>query len=162
MQLTRVPKKLPVVLSAEEVEKLIATAPNIRYRTILLLLYATGLRRAEAAQLKIADIDSQRMVIHVHAGKNSRDRELPPTPKLLDVLRAYWRACKVKPKVYLFATRFRRQMRRGRSPIKRYGMPVARVRAAPGYRNASARIRFAILLRPTSSKVGPICRRCNS
>jgi integrase len=108
MQLTRVPKKLPVVLSAEEVEKLIAAAPNIRYRTILLLLYATGLRRAEAAQLKIADIDSQRMVIHVHEGKNSRDRELPLTPKLLDALRAYWRACKVKPKVYLFPTRFKK------------------------------------------------------
>jgi len=108
MQLTRVTKKLPVVLSAEEVEKLIAAAPNMRYRTILLLLYATGLRRAEAAQLKIADIDSQRMVIHVHEGKNSRDRELPLTPKLLDALRAYWRACKVKPKVYLFPTRFKK------------------------------------------------------
>ena len=108
MQLTRVPKKLPVVLSAEEVEKLIAAAPNIRYRTILLLLYATGLRRAEAAQLRIADIDSQRMIIHVHAGKNSRDRELPLTPKLLEALRAYWRASKVKPKVYLFPTRFKK------------------------------------------------------
>jgi integrase len=81
MQLTRVPKKLPVVLSPEEVEKLIAAAPNSRYRMILLLLYATGLRRTEASQLKIADIDSQRMVIHVHEGKNSRDRELPLTPK---------------------------------------------------------------------------------
>jgi integrase/recombinase XerD len=69
MKLTRVPKKLPVVLSVEEVERLIAAAPNIRYRTILLLLYATGLRLAEAAQLKIADIARQRMVIHVHAGK---------------------------------------------------------------------------------------------
>jgi integrase/recombinase XerD len=105
MQLTRVPKKLPVVLSPEEVEKLIAAAPNIRYRTILLLLYATGLRRAEASQLKIADIDSQRMIIHVREGKNSRDRELPLTPKLLDALRAYWRACKVKPRVYLFPAR---------------------------------------------------------
>ena len=108
MQLTRVPKKLPVVLSPEEVEKLIAAAPNIRYRTMLLLLYATGLRRAETSQLKIADIDSQRMVIHVHEGKNSRDRELPLTPKLLEALRAYWRACKDKPRVYLFPTRFKK------------------------------------------------------
>ena len=105
MQLTRVPKKLPVVLSPEEVEKLIAAAPNLRYRMILVLLYATGLRRAEASRVKISDIDSQRMVIHVHEGKNSRDRELPLTPKLLEALRAYWRACKVKPKVYLFPTR---------------------------------------------------------
>ena len=74
--LTRRPKKLPVVLSPEEVEKLIESAPNIRYRMILLLLYSTGLRRTEASQLKIADIDSKRMVIHVHEGKNSRDREL--------------------------------------------------------------------------------------
>ena len=105
MALTRRPKKLPVVLSPEEVEKLIEAAPNIRYRMILLLLYATGLRRTEASQLKIADIDSKRMIIHVHEGKNSRDRELPLTPKLLEALRAYWRACKVKPKVYLFPAR---------------------------------------------------------
>ena len=104
MALTRKPKKLPVVLSPEEVEKLIEAAPNIRYRMIL-LLYATGLRRTEASLLKLADIDSQRMVIHVHEGKNSRDRELPLTPKLLEALRAYWRACKVKPKVYLFPAR---------------------------------------------------------
>ena len=105
MQLTTVPKKLPVVLSPEEVETLIEAASNIRYRTILVLLYSTGLRRAEAAQLKIADIDSKRMIIHVHEGKNSRDRELPLTPKLLECLRAYWRACKTKPKTYLFPAR---------------------------------------------------------
>lgn len=107
MALTRKPKKLPVVLSPEEVEKLIEAAPNIRYRMILVLLYSTGLRRTEASQLKIADIDSKRMVIHVHEGKNSRDRELPLTPKLLAELRDYWRACKVKPRVYLFPTRFK-------------------------------------------------------
>jgi site-specific recombinase XerD len=107
MKLTRVPKKLPIVLSPEEVEKLIAAAPNLRYRIILLVLYATGLRRAEAARLKLADIDSQRMILHVRAGKNSRDRELPLTPKLLEALRAYWRACKVKPKVYMFPSRFK-------------------------------------------------------
>src|SRR3974377_1859627 len=63
MQLTRVTKKLPVVLSPQEVEKLIAAAPNIRYRTILLLLYATGLRRAEASRLEIAEFDSPRVVL---------------------------------------------------------------------------------------------------
>lgn len=99
------PKKLPVVLSPEEVTQLIEAAPNLRHRTILLLLYATGLRRTEASRLKIADIDSQRMVIHVHQGKGSRDREVPLTPKLLEALREYWRSCKVKPRVYLFPTR---------------------------------------------------------
>ncbi|OFV95353.1 MAG: integrase [Acidobacteria bacterium RIFCSPLOWO2_12_FULL_54_10] len=103
--LARRPKKLPVVLSPEEVAQLIEAAPNIRHRTILLLLYATGLRRTEASRLKIADIDSQRMVIHVQQGKGSRDRELPLTPKLLEALREYWRSCKVKPRVYLFPTR---------------------------------------------------------
>ncbi len=105
MALTRRPKKLPVVLSPEEVQQLIEAATNIRYRAILVLLYATGLRRTEASQLKIADIDSKRMVIHVHKGKNSRDRELPLTPKLLEALREYWRACAIKPKTYLFPGR---------------------------------------------------------
>ena len=105
MALTRRPKKLPVVLSPDEVEQLIQAATNIRYRMILVLLYSTGLRRTEASQLKIADIDSKRMVIHVHEGKNSRDRELPLTPKLLEALREYWRACAIKPKVYLFPGR---------------------------------------------------------
>jgi site-specific recombinase XerD len=105
MALTRRPKKLPVVLSPDEVEQLIQAATNIRYRMILVLLYSTGLRRTEASQLRIADIDSKRMVIHVHEGKNSRDRELPLTPKLLQALREYWRACAIKPKVYLFPGR---------------------------------------------------------
>jgi site-specific recombinase XerD len=104
--IARRPKKLPVVLSPEEVTRLIEAARNMRYRTILLVLYATGLRRTEAAQLKIADVDSQRMVVHVHEGKNSRDREVPLTPKLLEALREYWRAAKVKPKTYLFPSRF--------------------------------------------------------
>lgn len=156
------PKKLPVVLSPEEVEKLIAAAPNIRYRMILLLLYATGLRRAEASRLKIADIDSQRMVIPVHEGKNSRDRELPLTPKLLEALRAYWRACKVKPKVYLFPTASKRQVRSARLRTKSCGTPVKRVRAAPDCRNASARIRYGTPSRLTSSRVEPICPRFSS
>ena len=161
MQLTGVPKKLPVVLSPEEVEKLNAAAPNIRYRTILPLLHAAGLWRADASQLKIGDIDSQRMVIHIHEGKNSRDRELPLTPKLLEAVRAYWRACKVKPKVYLFPTQFKKT-REERPQTKRCGMPFAKVRAGPGSRSALARIRYGILLRPTSSKMEPTCQRSSS
>ena len=105
LPLLKSPKKLPVVLSPDEVARLIEAAPNLQYRTILMLLYATGLRRAEAANLKLSDIDSELMVIHVHQGKNSRDRELPLTQKVLDALRQYWRARKVKPRVYLFASR---------------------------------------------------------
>jgi site-specific recombinase XerD len=95
-----VPQKLPTVLSREEVVRLIDAAPNRLYRAILVLLYATGVRRAEAALIKVADIDSQRMVIHIRQGKGARDRDVPLTPKLLEELRSYWRW--KKPRIYLF------------------------------------------------------------
>ena len=63
-------------------------------------LYAAGLRRTETANLKVADIDSQRMVLHIRQGKGRRDRDIPLSSKLLDVLRDYWRW--MKPKTYLF------------------------------------------------------------
>jgi integrase/recombinase XerD len=106
LTLVRAPRKLPVVLSQEEVVRLIEGAPNLHYRTLLMLLYATGLRRAEAVRLKISDVDTSLMLIHVHQGKGSRDRDLPLTPKLLEALRAYWQSCKRKPRVYLFPSRF--------------------------------------------------------
>jgi integrase/recombinase XerD len=105
LPLLRTPKKLPVVLSPDEVTRLIEAAPSLFYRTVLMLLYATGLRRAEAADLKVSDIDSSLMLIHVRQGKGSRDRELPLTQKVLDALREYWRAAKIKPRVYLFPSR---------------------------------------------------------
>ena len=70
------------------------------HRTMLMTLYATGLRRAELCHLKVSDIDSERMVIHVHQGKGGRDRDVLLTPKLLETLREYWRW--MKPKTYLF------------------------------------------------------------
>ena len=99
------PKKLPVVLSPEEVTHLIEAAPNLLYRTLLIVLYATGLRRSEVAHLKVSDIDRSLMLIHVHQGKGSRDRKLPLTQKVYEALREYWRAAKLKPRVYLFPTR---------------------------------------------------------
>jgi len=77
-------KRLPTVLSREEVGRLIDSASNLLHYTILMVLYATGLRRAELCGLKVADIDSQRMVLHVRQGKGKRDRDVPITPKLLD------------------------------------------------------------------------------
>lgn len=94
------PKKLPVVLSPEEVTRLIEAAPNLMHRTILMVLYGTGIRRSEASVLKVSDIDSQRMVIHVRQGKGARDRDVPLTPKLLEALREYWRW--KRPKTFLF------------------------------------------------------------
>jgi|SRR5580658_8113607 integrase/recombinase XerD len=70
------------------------------HRTMLMTLYATGLRRAELSHLKVSDIDSERMVIHVRQGKGNRDRDVPLTPKLLETLREYWRW--MKPRTYLF------------------------------------------------------------
>jgi integrase/recombinase XerD len=96
----KTPKKLPTVLSPEEVTRLIEGASNLMHRTILMVLYGTGMRRTEASLLKVSDVDSQRMVIHIRQGKGSRDRDVPLSPKLLDALREYWRW--KKPRVYLF------------------------------------------------------------
>jgi site-specific recombinase XerD len=96
----KTPRKLPLVLSQEEVKRLIEAAPNLLYRTLLMLLYSTGLRRTEASLLKVSDIDSERRVIHVRHGKGSRDRDVPLTTRLLEALRQYWRW--KKPRVYLF------------------------------------------------------------
>ena len=79
--------RLPVVLSPDEVQRLIASAKNLYHRTLLLTLYGAGLRRSEACQLKVRDIDSQRMVLRVEQGKGGRDREIPLSPTLLAALR---------------------------------------------------------------------------
>ena len=94
------PKKLPVVLSPEEVARLIEAALRPMHRTMLMVLYGTGIRRTEASLLKVKDIDSQRMVIHIRQGKGSQDRDVPLRPKLLEALREYWRW--KKPQDYLF------------------------------------------------------------
>jgi integrase/recombinase XerD len=96
----KVPHKLPIVQSQREVVRLIDAAPNRLYRTLLVLLYATGARRAEAARIKVEDIDSQRMVIHIRQGNGAKDRDVPLSPKLLEELRNLWRW--KKPCGYLF------------------------------------------------------------
>lgn len=93
-------KRLPVVLSPEEVQRLIAGAKNLYHRTLLLTLYGTGLRRSEVAHLKVRDIDSQRMLLRVDQGKGGRDREVPLSPTLLAALREYYRW--MRPQTYLF------------------------------------------------------------
>jgi site-specific recombinase XerD len=93
-------RRLPTVLSPEEVALLIDSAKNLMHRAMLMTLYATGLRRAELCQLKVGDVDSERMVIHVREGKGGRDRDVLLSPKLLETLREYWRW--LKPKTWLF------------------------------------------------------------
>ena len=94
------PRILPTVLSPDEVQQLIASAKNLMHRAMLMTLYATGLRRSELCQLKVADIDSERMVIRVRQGKGARDRDVLLSPTLLETLREYWRW--MKPRTYLF------------------------------------------------------------
>jgi len=102
----KVRRKLPKILSREEVARLIDASSSLFERTLLMVLYGTGMRRAEIARLKIADIDSRRMILHVVDGKGHKDRDLPLSPALLETLRAHWRW--LKPRTYLFPSRLHR------------------------------------------------------
>jgi integrase/recombinase XerD len=96
---TPYPKKthrLPTILSPEEVAQLIDAAPTPYYRIILMTLYATGVRNAELTRLKVSDIDSQRMVIHIQGSKGRQDRDVMLSPVLLEELRAHWRRLRKK------------------------------------------------------------------
>jgi integrase/recombinase XerD len=94
------PQKLPIVLSPEEVLQFLSCVQSMKHRTILTICYAAGLRISEAIGLKVADIDSKRMVIRVERGKGQKDRYVMLSPKLLEVLRAWWPVH--KPKQWLF------------------------------------------------------------
>ena len=94
------PYKLPVVLSHEEVVLFFDHVPSLRYRAALMICYGAGLRVSEAVAVKISDIDSKRMLLRVEQGKGRKDRYAMLSPRLLEVLRIYWRAA--RPKVYLF------------------------------------------------------------
>jgi integrase/recombinase XerD len=93
-------RRLPTVLSPEEVRRLIGGAQNLLHRTMLMTLYGAGLRRSELCQLKVSHIDSQRMVLRVERGKGGVDREVPLSPTLLAALREYYRW--MRPQTYLF------------------------------------------------------------
>jgi site-specific recombinase XerD len=92
--------RLPVILSPDEVGQLIGAARNLYHRTMLMTLYSTGLRRAELCRLKVADVDSKRMMLRVVQGKGGIDREVPLSKKLLGALREYYRW--MRPETYLF------------------------------------------------------------
>ena len=97
---------MPNILSREEVTRLIDASDSLFQRTLLMVLYGTGMRRSELARLKINDVDSQRMIIRVVNGKGGKDRNLPLSQALLETLRAYWRW--LKPRTYLFPSRMHR------------------------------------------------------
>jgi site-specific recombinase XerD len=84
--------RAPDVLSGTEVERLLVASTDIKYRAIFTLLYGAGMRVSEVLALKVADIDSQRMVVHVRNTKNRHDRIVPLSPRMLQSLRDYWKA----------------------------------------------------------------------
>lgn len=97
------PKKLPVVLSRKEVVQLFQVTTNLKHRTLLMVLYASGVRISEALALQVSDIDSGRMMIHIRQGKAGRDRYVPLHPTLLKQLREYWLV--YQPTCWLFPGR---------------------------------------------------------
>jgi site-specific recombinase XerD len=100
MPFVREPRRLPVVLSPQEVARLLDAAPGLKYKAALSIAYGAGLRASEVISLKIADIDSARMVIRVEQGKGRKDRYVMLSEHLLELLRAWWKAG--RPQGWLF------------------------------------------------------------
>ena len=96
----KAPRRLPSILSVEEMARLIEAADGLYHRTMVMMLYSTGMRSAELLQLQVADIDSRRMLIHIRQGKGGRDRYVPLSPTLLATLRVYYRW--MRPQTWLF------------------------------------------------------------
>jgi site-specific recombinase XerD len=96
----REPRKLPVVLSPEEVGRLLDAASGLKYKAALSVAYGAGLRASEVVALKVSDVDSMRMVIRVEQGKGRKDRHVMLSPHLLDLLRAWWKVA--RPQGWLF------------------------------------------------------------
>jgi site-specific recombinase XerD len=103
----REPRRLPVVLSPDEVVRLLDATPSLKYKAALSVAYGAGLRVSEVVALRIGDIDSKRMVIRVEQGKGRKDRYVMLSPHLLELLRAWWRAA--RPQGWLFPGRDRVQ-----------------------------------------------------
>ena len=99
----REPRKLPVVLSADEVVRFLEAVPSLKTRAALTTAYAAGLRASETVGLKVGDVDSGRMVIRVDAGKGGKDRYVMLSAQLLGILRTYWRLA--RPRHWLFPGR---------------------------------------------------------
>jgi site-specific recombinase XerD len=99
MHPVRVPRKLPVVLSRDEVARLIAAAGNLKHQTALSVAYGAGLRVSEVVALKVTDIDSQRMILRIEQGKGSKDRYAMLSPVLLERLRGWWRVARAQGKM---------------------------------------------------------------
>ena len=103
MQPVRVPRVLPVVLSPDEVGRLIAATGNLKHQTALSVAYGAGLRASEVVALKVGDVDGQRMTLRIEQGKGRKDRYAMLSPVLLELLRDWWRIA--RPTAWLFPGR---------------------------------------------------------
>jgi integrase/recombinase XerD len=99
----REPRRIPVVLSPEEVARLLEAAPGPKYKAALSAAYGAGLRVSEVVALKVADVDSTRMLLRIEQGKGRRDRHAMLSPQLLELLRDWWRIA--RPPGWLFTGR---------------------------------------------------------
>jgi site-specific recombinase XerD len=93
-------RPLPTVLSVDEVRRILGAPSNIKHRALLSTIYATGTRLSEAVNLKVSDVDGERMLVHIRTGKGGKPRMLPMSPALRDLLREYWRV--ERPRGLLF------------------------------------------------------------
>ena len=93
------PRKLPVILNPDEVKRLLDATVSLKYKAALATAYGAGLRASEVAHLKVSDIDSQQMLIHVEQGKGSKDRNAKLSPTLLRLLRQWWQAAQAERKM---------------------------------------------------------------
>jgi len=144
LTLVRQPRKLPTVLSQEEVVRLLEAAPGVKYKAALGVAYGAGLRVSEVANLKVSDIDSKRMLIRVEQGKGQKDRHGMLSPRLLELLRDWW--CLARPTTWLFPGRDPLLPITTRQLYRWCGTPPTRRRSRSGCR----RIRSGTASRRTS------------
>jgi site-specific recombinase XerD len=138
------PRRLPTVLAVEEVTRLLGALESAKYRVFFTLLYATGLRISEGCMLETRDIDAARGVIYVRHGKGNKERLVMLSPKLLDLLRSYWRDARPAAP-YLFTTR-------------RTGKPLSRKTAWRALKRAAAWIGLDKNVTPHQLRHYPACR----
>lgn len=135
LPLPKAPQRLPEILSAEEVARLLACVTDGKHHTLLTTAYATGLRLSELCHLRVSDIDSQRMVVRVEQGKGQKDRYVMLSPRLLQQLRTYWK--QYRPRHWLF-------------PGATADQPVAKTSIEEACRNAGRRAGLAKRVTPHS------------
>jgi site-specific recombinase XerD len=116
--LSKEPKRLPDILSMNEVAAILKATLHIRQKAILALAYGAGLRLSEIAHLKLGDIDSKRMLLHIRGGKGNKDRYVILSPVMLKTLRIYWRQCRSKD---LYKTQW---IFPGRNPLRPISSPT--------------------------------------